>query len=124
MIDGVTILNTFSEFKTTGNAWYFDNTSVGSWFGVVCIIFCIIFITLTITKSVKDDEYVYLLWLILLVPALGFSIGGTFCHSIKEEQIFYKVTINESVSMKEFYEKYNVISNEGLIFTISYKENE
>jgi len=122
MIDGVTILNTFSEMKSIGNAWYFNNTSAGSWFGVFCIIFCIIFITLVITKSIKDDEYIYLLWLIILIPAFGFSISGTFCHSIKEETMYYKVTINETVPMKEFYEKYNVIENEGLIFTITYKD--
>lgn len=58
---------------------------------------------------------------------LGFLIGVPASFSLGTENFAYteyKVTIDDSVSMNEFYEKYEIISQEGLIFTVKEKNTK
>ena len=55
------------------------------------------------------------------------SIAVLDSRSISTEEIDhyeYKVTIEDSVPMKEFLSKYEIINQEGEIFTIVERENE
>ena len=47
---------------------------------------------------------------------LGIGIG--FITAPKNTETHYKITIDETVSMSEFYSKYEVVEQEGKIFTI------
>ena len=38
-------------------------------------------------------------------------------------QLGYQVTIDDSVSLNSFYEKYNIVKQEGKIYTIELKED-
>lgn len=56
-----------------------------------------------------------------------FSLGILDSYSTTTEEIDhyeYKVTIGDSVPMKEFLSKYEIINQEGEIFTIVERENE
>lgn len=64
---------------------------------------------------------------------LGITAGailGLFVYVIIFHCIFpvkyiqYKVTISEEVSMVEFYERYEIIDVDGMIYTIKEKKNE
>lgn len=56
------------------------------------------------------------------------SMVGALVGFVAEEPItyetHYKVTISEEVSLKEFYEYYDVVEQDGKIFTIREKTNE
>ena len=68
-----------------------------------------------------------------LIPALsivgivlGSIIGAGFGKSAAEPiayETHYKVTISEEVSLKDFYEYYDVVEQDGKIFTIREKDN-
>lgn len=64
----------------------------------------------------------------LVVGALiGSLIGwafGTECPDAISYETQYKVTISEEVSMTDFYEHYEVIDQDGKIFTVREKTNE
>lgn len=52
-----------------------------------------------------------------------FSFCVTFCIFIEPTGEYnYKVTIDDTVSLNEFYEKYEIIDQEGKIYTIKFKE--
>ena len=56
-----------------------------------------------------------------------FSLGVLDSYSAPTEEIDhyeYKVTIDDSVPMKEFLSKYEIINQEGEIFTIVERENK
>jgi ABC-type uncharacterized transport system permease subunit len=52
---------------------------------------------------------------------LGIILGKNFVDPTKYET-HYKVTIDESVSMTEFNEKYEVLEQEGKIYTVRERE--
>ena len=59
-----------------------------------------------------------------MISIISFSILDS--HSISTEELDhyeYKVTIDDSVPMKEFLSKYEIINQEGEIFTIVEREN-
>lgn len=57
---------------------------------------------------------------------LAFLVGGA-CYAIRLEptgEYKYEVTVEESVSMTEFYERYDVIEQRGEIYVIEKKEKD
>lgn len=54
---------------------------------------------------------------------LGASMGAAF-YTPTTYETQYKVTISDEVSMTEFYEHYEVIEQNGKIFTVREKTNE
>ena len=59
---------------------------------------------------------------IVLGTILGISMGNTFKTPIGYETE-YKVAISDEVSLNDFYEHYEVIEQEGKIFTVREKQN-
>lgn len=62
----------------------------------------------------------------ILSFATIFAMGilDSYSTTTKEIEYYeYKVTINDSVPMKEFLSKYEIINQEGEIFTIVEREN-
>lgn len=58
---------------------------------------------------------------IVLTVLVGLPIGGTTGEPI-EYETQYKVTIDDSVSMTEFLDKYEIIDQDGKIYTIRERE--
>jgi membrane protein DedA with SNARE-associated domain len=64
---------------------------------------------------------------VVLGAVLGSLIGfiaGAACSTPTAYETQYKVTISDEVSMTEFYEHYEVIDQDGKIFTVREKTNE
>lgn len=53
-----------------------------------------------------------------------FSLGNLLKYIGRIEYKEYKVTIDNEVSFKEFNERYEIINQEGEIYTIIEKNNE
>ena len=98
-----------------------EKIGVGPWFwvSIICtVIFGIVFaITIDCEKSILPISAA-----ILTIIAFCFTLGfGTSSYGAKEETR-YHVTIDDSVSMIEFSEKYEIIKQRDKIFIIKEKE--
>lgn len=63
--------------------------------------------------------------LICIILAFGSGIAGSLGGTQSKTNINYieyKVTINDSVSMNEFLDKYEILDQEGKIYTVKEKE--
>ena len=116
-MDGITILNTSEYFvKRTGG---FSIT-----FLVCLILFCAaIFGYFGCLKASYFDRCLIALALILMVPwtvvlISSWKVFGGEKITIPE----YKVTIDNSITYKDFTDKYKVIEEEGQIYTIIDRE--
>lgn len=112
-MEGVTILSERSVYTNC-----MDEASF--WAGFIISALTIVILVIWARWYMEDPS---ILLLILLAPVIGTIFGAITGHinGTIEEHIEYKVTIDESVSMTEFYEKYEVIDQEGLIFTVKEK---
>lgn len=54
---------------------------------------------------------------LLFIGLCSWCIGGLISEMVDPE-IAYKVTVGDSVSMNEFYEKYEILDVDGKIYTI------
>ena len=61
--------------------------------------------------------------LIFSIILLCLSIACIYQSFFKEKTTYYQVIIDDSVSMVEFNEKYDIVNIEGKIYTIKEKEN-
>ena len=74
--------------------------------------------------TISYDTIQKILFSVVGVVTIGIFVC-LFCSSIKTDEIIdtkYKVTISDEVSMTEFYEKYEVIEQNGQIFTVREKD--
>ena len=116
MLEGIKVLN-----KT-------EIMAVPEWVyivGLICIVLIVVgmvfaFVSLSVDK-IKT-------WIPLSIVIVGW-VGFMFCNALDDNLTIkptgkyeYQVTIDESVSMTEFYEKYEIVEVNGKIFTIIEKE--
>ena len=111
MLEGITILNQF-------NVNIFNEAAF--WVGLLSTFFigAVAFIVI----SIIEEEETWMLGTIIAV-LIGIVIGasaGAFWFDTTETH--YQVTISEEVSMTEFNERYEIIEQNGQIFTIREKE--
>lgn len=103
--------------------WVFNWDAFWITFGIIfsgCLIYGIIY------SSCNHD------WIMVLVTSIAGIIfgafGGVFFGGITQIPVTYetqyKVTISDEVSMTEFYEHYEVIDQDGKIFTVREKTND
>lgn len=118
-MNGVEIL-TSAQVATE---WAFNDTA----FWTTAIIIFFIFLITGIFESCDEMDCMPL----ILCSAIGIILGGVFgivmgmgtqIPTAYETQ--YKVTISEEVSMTDFYEHYEVIDQDGKIFTVREKTDE
>ena len=108
-MDGVAILDTGTKVLEYGWGW--------SWVGLIFIIISLISLVAT-GLCLSDGDisgYVFFITSVLLI-ILAMIL---FSHA-KETKIVstYKVTIDDSVSMVEFYDRYEILEVEGKIYTV------
>lgn len=106
---GITILN---EFIYTGEI-------LAPWFGIGIAAFIIGLFGLIICSTIIKPRQ-----RLLTVLAISFAISLFFGISVgafapRKEETRYQVIIDDSVNFHEFNERYKIIDQEGLIFTIT-----
>jgi hypothetical protein len=115
MLEGVHILNETAQ-QTVGSG------ILGA--GVFCIILSIVFLVLTCLSIYYKNIGDILIGIFFMVIAITISIGCISSYNNRTSYKEYKVTIDDNVKMTEFNSKYNIVSQEGKIYTITVKEKE
>lgn len=91
---------------------------------VTGIVFAI-FISVIIYTCIKNDlslrDFIGDFALSVFVSLLGGLIFGLICRTPSQYTTEHKVTISDEVLMVEFYEHYEVIGQDGKIFTVREK---
>ena len=105
MIDGITILDTTS-------VWVCDNIA----FDILLISTVIIAMSLFLSL-VNDDGAGIVIFLLTTSLILLFSTVIAY-KTLGEEVSEYKVTISDTVSFKDIYGKYEIMNQEGDLYTI------
>ena len=103
-MEGVTILSTGTAML--GISW-----------GWAIILALFVFVVMYAISPFDDDDFNWRIGFATFVSVLTFVILAIFAVDTTEVAE-YKVTIDDSVSYVEFMEKYEVIDQEGEIYTV------
>ena len=113
MLDGITLLDTGT--KVVSYTWGC------SWGGFIAAIFAIFLIVVFIICTIDGTGGEIFFVAGIFVGMLSLFI---FVHAKPAKTInTYSVIIDDSVSMTEFYDKYEVLDIQGKIFTITERED-
>lgn len=111
-MNGVEILSSETIYNTILPEYCIG---IGLGFGIIFATLCVVCLT--------NEKY-----LVTIIPALFIvvsvviaTLGGTYSKT-DIRYIEYKVTIDDSVSMNEFLDKYEILDQEGKIYTVKEKE--
>lgn len=115
-MEGIEILST----QEVAIAWEFN--WLAFW-----ITFVVVFILSSLIAIVIADEYTYGFGVFMggIGIVMGILFGmlfGEAARNAKEYETHYKVTITDEVSMNEFIERYEIIDQDGKIFTVREKD--
>lgn len=112
-MEGVLILNTF-EVVEHAPGW--------TWWALIPIAFTIFFIVLTVWCAADAWGELYILPSILAGVSIAISL--VMCLTAKElpPETHYQVVVDKDVNFVEFTNKYEVIEQEGAIYTVVEKE--
>lgn len=111
---GITILN---EFISTGEI-------LAPWFGIGIAAFIIgLFGLLFCPMIIKSRQRLLTVLTIFFAISLFFGISIA-AFAPRKEETRYQVIIDDSVNFNEFNERYEIISQEGLIYTITEKTEQ
>ena len=92
--------------------------------GIVLLTLLGIILALTIGlafASLSDGAYGPFVVMVMLSLVAGF-MGYIVIDELANPIPTYKVAISDSVGLKEFHERYEIINTDGLIYTIKEKE--
>ena len=107
LMDGVEVLSK-SEIMKLDFCW---------WAFLVCI-------AVGISLSILSKKYITT----IIIGSLSFFVGLVssfeFSENIPTGKYTYKVTISDEVNFNDFNSKYDVISQDGKIYTIKEKDNK
>ena len=111
-MNGVEILSSETIYNTILPEWCFIFGLISMFIGVYC------------TIQLFVDCYENAPWISLAVTAvlLVITIAGVIPNKNSIHHIEYKVTIDDSVSMNEFLDKYEILDQEGKIYTVKERE--
>lgn len=118
-MSGVEVLHSSEVFVSSG----FNGESFLITF-IMCIVIGLI-LGVTIGLMVLDEAWMVYGTLTGIIFGLVFGTVASSIRSTPEEyETHYKVLISDEVSMNEFLEKYEVIDQEGRIYTVKEKVGE
>ena len=86
--------------------------------------FGIVFITLCFVCWANEKLLVSIIPALFVIVSIAISsLGGTYSKT-DINHVEHKVTIDDSVSMNEFLDKYEILDQEGKIYTVKEREND
>lgn len=91
--------------------------------GIILGILCFVVIALSIyllADSIAEDSGVGVITSLVFI-GIGMFLSGVVASEIFCPTPTYKVLVDDSVSMNEFYDKYEILNVEGKIYTIEPK---
>lgn len=91
-------------------------------FGITFFITLVVFFFIGSYMAITESEWIYFIAIpilgIIAGVVFGLMTGALFAQKTDEVEITYKVTISEEVSLNDFMEKYEIIDQEGKIYTV------
>jgi hypothetical protein len=111
-MDGVTILS--QETQTILETWQLG--FYPSWFLILGIIICIPLLWYMVNNTL------YTTLPVIIILSLLFCIIFTFIRPVTKEQIVYKVTVEDSVKLNEFYQHYEIQGQDGKIYLVTERD--
>lgn len=112
-MEGVTVLNQFIHEGAIIEPW-FSMGLIALGIGMVSVLFGFIF---------EPKLKTVLFRIVVILGGMGLIMGlGTCIFAPREEEVRYQVTINDSISFNDFIERYEIIKQDGYIFTIQERE--
>ena len=101
-----------------------SSTAVTTWPAWTAVVAFVVAAIVTLAATLWSDNVFFGLVagiFAFLLCATIFGVGGVGEYETGE--YIYKVTIDDSVSMNEFLDKYEIIDQEGKIYTVKEKES-
>lgn len=121
MLKGINVLNTYDVVSSEWSNTFFPAIVFG--FIAVCLISILIYMLFN-SKRINDVFVTSFIVIFFALFSMAVSIHG-FTHLPENKyQIRYEVTISDDVNFNEFSSKYQVVKQDGLIYTIIEKTNE
>ena len=96
----------------------FNEEAFGITFFITSVVFLFIASYLSITKREWIYFPIFFITGIIAGVLLGNMAGVLFLQKTDEVEISYKVTISDEVPLNEFLDKYEIIDQDGKIYTI------
>lgn len=119
LLDGVTILDQ-SPIMIPAFNMVFDN-AVMPIFYIVLFFSCALFISLFCKNFAKKTKWIFgILSSISILAFIGFFLS--LIITVPTGKMEYKVTIDENVSFTHMYDHYEIVNQEGTIYTIREKD--
>lgn len=114
MMEGIAVLNTTEKF-ISGPGWSLACTTIAIFLGISILGVIISILT-------KDNVNAVLFTGMTIVIGLILLLSTQTADDKASSYIVYDVVIDESVSLREFNEKYEILDQKGEIFSIREKE--
>jgi hypothetical protein len=115
---GVEILNETQVVAESAFGW----TAFWIAFSIIFGIFIIIGIVLSITEGPDLVGWILAIGAGIFLGLLFGFIWGIWCETPVSYETHYQVIIDDSVSMSDFLDKYEIIDTEGKILTIKERD--
>ena len=122
----MTILNTYTELFDTGiTTWGFS--WIGLWFFCLGTFFLSFGISLLVYCFKDYKGFIYQKILIVLVSIItilscSLSVLSWSMKEVHVEKTVYEVTVDDTVSFDDFYNKYEILEQRGKVYVITEKE--
>lgn len=116
MLDGIIVLDTGTKVLEYGWGW--------SWLGLIFAALGLFAIFLGILSLLYDEEPISVC-MCFFCAAIVMGLAWMLFSQAKvvKEVPTYKVVVEDSVSMVEFYDKYEILDVQGRIYTIIERED-
>ena len=111
-MDGITILSEKIFYSDLLPSWFIGLSLIGF---VISAVFIIVGVT-------EGKFKIAILSSIIFLFSLTLGIATNTIKSKEIDYIEYKVTIDNSVPMTEFYQRYEILDQEGKIYTVKERE--
>lgn len=98
-----------------------DDSAFLIFFGILSMCIMALLLGFVISALLERDYGAAIVLTLLAIFALV-AATSAFVEASEAPRTYYKVTIDDSVSMNEFIEKYEIIQTDGKIYTIIEKD--
>lgn len=92
----------------------------------IMVVIMFLAIGIGLYAGIMESDFENLFFCIILGIIISLFVGGFIQEATKvplEYETQYKVTISDEVLMNEFYDKYEIVEQDGKIFTVREKNN-
>ena len=118
IVEGVTILNQFEVVTKTVFNW------PAFWTGVLIGVGISLIIATAVGLIEEEWSAFFFSLIICSISATSISgpvAGGALCREPVEYETRYEVSVDQTVNMQEFMDKYEIIDTRGSIYTVREK---